>query len=158
MRPTRWPTLVSLLLIAAAVTWGFLRVADSRGSSMPPLPWAAPAGIAAIAAAVLISTIALRRRMGGRLGTKPPHPIGVARLAVLGKTASHVGPVLAGGYAGYLLILLPDLEVGSRRERAVVALVAVLAGLLLTGAGLLLERACRVPPPPQEPGVPTGIA
>jgi hypothetical protein len=34
----------------------------------------------------------------------------------------------------------------------------MLAAALLTAAGLLLERACRVPPPADEVGLPTGTA
>jgi hypothetical protein len=40
--------------------------------------------------------------------------------------------------------LLPSLDIGDRRDRALLAGGAVLASLLLTAAGLLLERTCRV--------------
>jgi uncharacterized protein DUF3180 len=158
MRPTRWPSLLAFFVVAAAISWGVLRVAETRGSTLPPLPWAAPVGLGAIAVAVLSSTVALRRRMSGRPGTKPAHPIGIARMAVLGKTSCHVGAVLGGGYAGYLLLLLPDLSLTARRDRALIAGLAVLASLVLTAAGLLLERACRVPPTDDETGAPSAAA
>ena len=91
VRPTRLSTLIALLLGTGAVSWGALRVAESRGTVLPPLPWAAPLGIALLATAVALSTVALRRRLNGAPGTRPPQPIGVARMAVLGKAASHVG-------------------------------------------------------------------
>lgn len=146
MRPTSPGVLLAWLITTGALVWGALRIAESRGSTPPALPWAGPLGIAFLAAAVLVSTIALRRRLRGSAGTKPPQPLGVARMAVLGKASSHVGAILAGGYAGYLLMLLPSLDIGARRERAVVAAVAVLAGAVLTLAGLFLERSCRVGP------------
>ena len=146
MRPSSPGVLVSWLIATGALVWGALRIAESRGTLPPALPWVGPLGIAFLAAAVLVSTVALRRRLRGSAGTKPPQPLGVARMAVLGKASSHVGAVLAGGYAGYLLMLLPSLDIAARRERAVVAAVAVLAAVLLTLAGLLLERSCRVRP------------
>lgn len=147
MRPTRLAILVALLVGTGAVSWGVLSVAESRGALLPPLPWASPLSIAVLAMAVLISTVALRRRRSGVPGTKPPQPIGVARMAVLGKAASHVGALVGGAYGGYLVFLLPSLDIGGRRDRALVAGAALLAAVLLTAAGLLLERSCRVRPP-----------
>lgn len=148
--PTRLRSLVAFFVGVAAITWGALRIAESRGSVLPQLPWAAPASIAALGIAVLLSAVALRRRLAGAPGSKPPHPIAVSRLAVLGKTSSHVGAVLGGMYGGYLLLLVDELHIGGRRDRAVVALVAVLASLLLVVGGLVLERACRLPPSEEE--------
>ena len=150
MRPTRLSTLVALLLGSGVLSWGALRIAESRGALLPPLVWVNPLGIAFLAVAVLLSTMALRRRLNGDPGTKPPHPIGVARMAVLGKASAHVGALVGGAYGGYLVLLLPHLDIGGRRDRALVAAAALLASLLLSGAGLLLERTCRVKPPPGD--------
>ena len=158
MRPTRVGTLVALLVGAAAASWGVLRIAESRGAILPRLPWTAPFGIALIGVVVLVSAIALRSRLRGSPGTTPPQPIGVARMAVLGKASSHVGPLLGGMYGGYALILLPDLDIEGRRERALVAVVAVFAALFLTAAGLVMERICRVRPPGDDTaGPPAGL-
>ena len=138
---TRISTLVALLVGTAAVTWGALHIAETLGSALPQLAWTAPAGVAVLAVVVLVTAVALRRRLGrGR----PPDPLGMARMAVLGKASAHVGPIVGGLYAGYLVVLLPDLEIESRNERAVLCGVALLAAVLLAGAGLLLERTCRV--------------
>ena len=82
----------------------------------------------------------------------------MARMAVLGKASAHVGPLVGGLYLGYLLVLLPDLEIGSRREPRMLCLVAVLAAVLLSAAGLLLERLCRVPPSSTDDEVPAARA
>jgi hypothetical protein len=147
VKPTKLSILVALLLGSGALCWGALSIAESRGNMLPPLPWTAPLAIGFLAAAVLMSTVALRRRLSGDPGTKPPHPIGVARMAVLGKAASHVGALFGGAYGGYFVLLLPHLNIAGRRDRALVAGAALLAAVLLTAAGLLLERACRVKPP-----------
>ena len=157
MKPTRLATLVALLISAGVVTWGALRIEESRGTVPPPLPWAAPFGIALLGIGVLVSAIALRRRLRGTPGTRPPQPIGVARMAVLGKASSHVGSLLGGVYGGYAVLLVPSLDIDARRERAIVAVIALLAALLLVVAGLLLERTCRVEPPRGDREPPPGM-
>jgi hypothetical protein len=156
--PSRLSTLLALAIGAAAVAWGAVRLSEGRGATLPPLPWAAPVGLAVLALAVLASAVALRARLRGRPGTRPPRPLGVARMAVLGKASAHAGALLAGAYAGYVLVLAPSLGIEARRDRALVAAAATLAAVLLTAAGLLLERTCRVrggddgTPPPAASG------
>ena len=82
----------------------------------------------------------------------------MARMAVLGKASAHVGPLVGGLYGGYLLVLLPGLEIDARRERAILCLVALLAAVGLSLAGLLLERTCRVPPADTEDDLPAAHA
>jgi hypothetical protein len=114
------------------------------------VPWSAvdgdaafpPAGLFALGVVVLATALGLRSRL--QRGEKRPHPLSMARMAVLGKASAHVGPIVGGLYGGYALVLLPTLDIGDRRDRAVLAGVAVLAALLLTAAGLFLERICRV--------------
>jgi hypothetical protein len=65
-------------------------------------------------------------------------------MAVLGKASAHVGPIVGGLYLGYLVLLLPGLDIDSKRDRAVLCAVALAASALLSAAGLLLERSCRV--------------
>ena len=144
MRPTRIRVLVALLLGVAAVTWGVLQIMLDRGAVLPPLTWTAPSCIALLAIVVLATALGLRARLDDP--AKRPHPLSMARMAVLGKASAHVGPIVGGLYAGYLLVLLPGLEIASRRDRSVLCLVALLASIGLSVAGLLLERACRVPP------------
>ncbi len=150
MRPTRIATLVALLLGCGAVSWGVLRIMEDRGQVLPPLPWGAPFGIAGLAVVVLVSALSLRGRMRGRPGSRPPQPLGVARMAVLGKASAHVGPLLGGLYGGFLVLLLSSLGVEARRDRAIVAAVALLASVALSAAGVFLERICRVEGPSED--------
>lgn len=144
MRPTRPATLVALLVAIAAIAWGVLQVSSNRGATLPPVAWTAPAGIAALAVVVFVSALALRARL--RRPDKRPHPLSMARMAVLGKASAHVGPIVGGLYGGYLLVLVPGLEIDGRRDRALACLAALLASVALSTAGLLLERSCRLPP------------
>ena len=158
MKPTRVSTLVWLFVAVAVGAWGVLRLADRRGSVLPQITWTAPVLIGLLGVVVVIAAFALRARLRGGPGVRPPQPLGVARMAVLGKASSHVGAIVAGLYTGWALVLLPSLEIEARRDRAIVTVVAVLASLLLTGAGLFLERICRIRPPGADqppPAVPT---
>jgi MFS family permease len=135
-------SLVALFVAIAAVVWGALTLVEDRGGVLPPLSWSAPAGVLALGVVVLVTALASRSRP--RRDEKRPHPLSMAQMAVLGKASAHVGPIVGGLYGGYALVLLPTLDIGDRGDRAVLAGGAVLAALVLTGAGLLLERTCRV--------------
>jgi uncharacterized protein DUF3180 len=156
VRPTRVGTLLSLLLAVAAVAWGGLRISVNRGATLPPVAWTAPAGIALLAVVVLVTALALRARL--TVPAKRPHPLSMARMAVLGKASAHVGPLVGGLYGGYLVVLLPGLEIDARRERALICLAALLASAGLSAAGLLLERFCRVPPSEHDEEIPATLA
>ena len=156
MIPTRIRVLVAMLLGVAAVTWGVLQIMLDRGEVLPPLTWTAPSFIALLAIVVLATALGLRARLDDP--AKRPHPLSMARMAVLGKASAHVGPIVGGLYAGYLLVLLPGLEIASRRDRSVLCLVALLASIGLSVAGLLLERACRVPPSGTDEQIPAARA
>lgn len=158
MKPTRVRDLVSILLMVAALAWGALRIAESRGVPLPGVNWAAPGFLFLLAVAVFVVVLALRPRLRG---DKPrPNPLGVARMAVLGKSSAHVGPIVGGLYLGYLVLLLGRLDVDDPRRRALVCVAALVASALLAGAGLLLEWTCRIKDdedddslPPQVPAV-----
>jgi hypothetical protein len=141
--PTRVGTLVALLLGTAALCWGALQISTNRGGMLPALTWTAPFLVGVLAVAVLLTALGLRSRLA-RPAKRPP-ALAMARLAVLGKASAHVGPLVGGLYAGYLVVLLPGLDIETRRDRAVICLVALLAAVLLSGAGLMLERLCRIP-------------
>ena len=123
---------------------------------LPPLTWTAPAGVVVLAVVVLLTALALRSRLARP--EKRPHPLAMARLAVLGKASAHVGPLVGGLYAGYLVALLPGLDIEPRRDRAVICLVALLAAVALSAAGLWLERLCRVPPSDADADLPASPA
>ena len=152
MKPTRVATLLALLIGTAALAWGALQISVNRGGMLPQLTWTAPAGVLLTAVVVLLTALALRSRLARP--EKRPHALAMARLAVLGKASAHVGPLVGGLYAGYLVALLPGLGIEPRRDRAVICLAALLAAVLLSAAGLWLERLCRVPPSDADPDLP----
>jgi hypothetical protein len=66
-------------------------------------------------------------------------------MLALSRSCVIVGALFAGGYGGFALAFVNDLDTPLGHERAVNGGVAALAGLLLLVAALLLERACRLP-------------
>jgi len=68
-----------------------------------------------------------------------------AKMLALSRSCVIVGALFLGGYAGFALSFVDDLDTQFGRERAVHAGVAALAALVLLVAALLLERACRLP-------------
>ena len=68
-----------------------------------------------------------------------------AKMLALSRSCVIVGALFAGGYGGFALAYIGDLDTPLGQERALNGGVAAAAGLLLLVAALLLERACRLP-------------
>lgn len=67
------------------------------------------------------------------------------RMLSLAKASAVVGALVGGYYGGFALAFIGELDVTLGKERFIRALAAAVAGLFLLAAGLLLERACRLP-------------
>jgi hypothetical protein len=151
---TRWQTLVSITVVVTAVGWFVLRMLERASVDVPPVPWLVSAVMLVIAAVVLVMGWQVRQFLRGKRPTLDP--IRAARTAVLAKAAGFAGSLLAGWYLSQVLIVLGDLAISARRDRAATAVVATAAAVLLAVAGLVVEWFCRVPPPPEpEPEPPT---
>ena len=101
MRPTRVRTLIVLAVVVGVLAWLFLHAVDTRGNTLPSLPWTAPAGVLALALVVGVSWVTVRRRRDpAQSRLRPIDPLGMARMAVLGKAAGHVGAALLGSKVG----------------------------------------------------------
>lgn len=151
MTPTRLGSLLGAGLAATVVA--YLVVRTSYGS-LPPLPGYAP--VTLVLLAIFLGGLArtVRERIAGRRSRRGRalHPLQIARAAALAKASSLAGAVLTGLYGGFLAHVLP-LQAEQARDDAVIAASSCAAALALTGAALLLERACRTPdvPPSVEP-------
>jgi|SRR5215207_387457 len=151
MTPTRWTTLLAIALVATAVVWALLSVWDGVvGVVSLTLPWTAPIALAFVAAVLLAVAANLRRRLADEIQRARVNPFFAVRAAMFARAGSRTGALIAGAYAGVTLFYLPDLDVPARRDRVVVAAVSILASLAVVGAGLYLERVCRLPEPPDE--------
>jgi hypothetical protein len=82
---------------------------------------------------------------------------GVKMLA-LSRSSLIVGGLFGGGYGGYALSFVPDVDTPLGSARVWHAGAAAVAGLLLVAAALLLERACHIPGGDDEDPEPNGAA
>ena len=70
---------------------------------------------------------------------------------VLARACAYVGALAAGVYFGYAVSWLGVSSSDLAGQRAFRSACAGVAGVLVVVGGLLLERACRVPPEDDEP-------
>jgi lysylphosphatidylglycerol synthetase-like protein (DUF2156 family) len=128
--------------------WLFHRVVYGGPTFAPLVPWSHSLALALIASILFVTARSTRRTIQQRHGGLTPHHF-VNRLA-LARACAYVGSLAAGAYFGYALSWV-HVDSGLATERIVRSAVAGVAGVLVVVAGLLLERACRVPPEDDEP-------
>jgi Protein of unknown function (DUF3180) len=148
LRPTSPATLVVAALVAAAIGWLFIA---NDYSDFPQVTWLPGIITAGLGVLEIIAALTTKARIDRRPGTEPVDPLTVVRYVVLAKASSLVG-ALFGGFFGAVAVWL--FASRGRLAAATSDLPPALGGffgalLLLIGA-LLLERACRVPPQPDE--------
>ncbi|WP_156610968.1 DUF3180 domain-containing protein [Auraticoccus cholistanensis] len=131
------------LVIGALLGYGVSAAYRALDAAPPQVPWLSPATLLVLVAFVALLARSAHTRIQVRRERVEPSRA-VVWLA-LGKAAAIGGAAVLGGYLAYGLSFWTRLEAESPRERLVVSLVAAVAGVLLTVAGLALERACRVP-------------
>ena len=147
MTPTRPWVLVALASIAGVV--GYLLTSSYYADVASSPPRLAPALILLIAFAEAYTASMTKARLTGRPGTRPVNPLVVARLAALAKASSPVGALGFGAYAGFLgYVARLSTPVANADTRT--AAFGTACSLGLVAAGLLLERACRAPRPPED--------
>lgn len=155
LKPTEPAWLVVAGLAAAAVAW---LLVSNLYQSLPPLGWPPViiiGGLAVLEAVMAQNTWERVHQRGGatvrlgRAGREPVEPLTVARFAVLAKASSVASALFLGFYAGLLPWLLIE---SGRLPDAAADLPPAVGGLIASGgllaAALWLERACRVPEPP----------
>ncbi|MGY1635713.1 DUF3180 domain-containing protein [Geodermatophilus sp. SYSU D00742] len=156
MRPVSRRDLVVLAVGLAVAAWLVVRAAYG---SLPELGWWLPVPLAVLAVAELLGARTLRARLAAQRDRRPPaergtappvrpvEPMLVARAAVLAQASAYVGAAFVGIWLGVLAHVAPAV---SRLEAAggdtVTGVVGVVCAAALTGAALVLESVCRVPP------------
>jgi hypothetical protein len=146
IRPTSVSGLVVAALAAAAVGWLLLSMLYAR---MPPLPWPPIVVVAALALAEAFLAQNTSARIQRKPGTPRVDPLAVARYVALAKASALVGALAAGFSAGLVAWLVLEPTKAARDDRPT-AIGGLVAAVLLVGAALWLERACRVPPDPDR--------
>jgi hypothetical protein len=148
LRPTNIGTLILFALGTAAVSWF---VMGKFFGDIPDLTWLAGLTLAGLAVVEAIAAHNTRARIERRPRAGAVHPLLIARLAVLAKASSLAGAIFAGAYGGVAAWALSERGRLSVADANLPPSIGGLVGALaLVAAALLLERACRVPNPPDD--------
>jgi F0F1-type ATP synthase membrane subunit c/vacuolar-type H+-ATPase subunit K len=128
--------------------WLFHRVVYGGPRFAPMVSWGQPLALVLVAAILLGTAWSTRRSIRQWHGALSPHHA-VNRL-VLARACAYVGSLMAGAYFGYAVSWL-GVDSDLQTQRLITSAIAGVSGLLVVAAGLILERACRVPPEDDAP-------
>jgi hypothetical protein len=148
LRPTSAAVLTGWGVAGLVGGWLLHPLAERVNGVAPVVSWAQPAALLLLALTVGITAWHTWRSVQVRRERLEPHRA-VNRL-VLGRAGALVGAFVAGGYLGYAVSWI-GVAAELAGQRIIRCLVAVVAGVLLTVGGLVLERACRVRSDRPEP-------
>ena len=146
VKDARGVTVRLVLTVVVAVTglsWIVLRWWTDSGHVLPGPSWGSAVLLVFMAAGIYVAGLPVRRWQRGE-STKPLSMVRALRTLVLAQAAALTGAMVTGWYAALVLLRLGDLDVAAVRADALGTLVLVGAGVLLTVAGLLAQRMCRV--------------
>src|SRR4051794_34017664 len=144
------PTSISVLIVAglAAAGLGWLLLSFSY-QSLPDLPWSPVIVLAVLAVAEGLLAQNTSARIQRKPGTLPVDPLAVARYVALAKASSLVG-ALSSGFSAGLLTWLAMEPTEPAHDDLPAAAGGLVAAVMLVGAALWLERACRIPDQPDS--------
>jgi hypothetical protein len=131
-------------------------IAEVTAGYPPVLPWSGPLVLVFVAAVVGAMAYTTWRRV--QVNKKSMEPERGIRSVALGKASALGGMAMAAGYLVLVVLSLDNLSVVAAQQRVLRGSVAAVAGLLLAAAGLWLERACRIPDPPDDDDDPAPAA
>jgi hypothetical protein len=138
---------IRLVLLLGVVACGFaylaLRLWTGQGGALPPASWTGLIVLVFMASGVFFAGLPVRRFLRGQ-ATKPLNTIRAMRTLVLAQACALTGAVVTGWYTAQVLLLLPDLDVSSRRTLAIRLAALAAGGVLMVVAGLAVQAMCRV--------------
>jgi hypothetical protein len=138
---------IRLVLLVSVVATGFfyliLRRWTEQGGTLPPASWGGLVVLVFMAAGVFFAGLPVRRFLRGK-ATRPLNPMRAMRTLVLAQASALTGALVAGWYVAQVLVLLPVLDVPSRRTMAIRLAALAAGGVLMVVAGLLTQAMCRV--------------
>jgi hypothetical protein len=139
----------AVALVVGALSWMGWTLALNAGHLLPSPSWLSALLPVLMAALVLSAGVPVRRFLRGQ-ATRPLSPIRATRTLVLAQAAALTGAAVLGWYAGQLVCALSDLGMDHNRVVLWPLVATSVAGLALAVAGLLTQRMCRIPTPPED--------
>lgn len=148
LRLTRPRTLGLAALAGALGALLFVVVAQRMAGHPPVLPWTGPLMLLFVAAILAGMAFTTWRRI--QIRRAPIEAQRAVTFLALGKASAIGGAAIAAGYLVFVFVTGGNLSAAGPQQRVIRGLVAAAAGVLIGVAGLWLERACRVPEPPED--------
>ncbi len=139
---------IVVLIMLATLALGYLAQrwwAMRGGALFTPSPMSFVL-LAFMGGGVFAAGLPIRRWKRDR--TRPPvNPLRALRTLVLAQACAITGALVTGWYLALSLVLLPDGDAASIRQRILLAGLLAVAGVGLTVIGLWVQSVCRVEPP-----------
>lgn len=150
---TRPRDLAIAAVVGGLAGWLLVSAIEAASGQPPQLPWVGPLVLWFVVALVAGLAYTTWRRIQVRRERIEPER--AVTFLAFGKASAIGGAAIAGGYLVFALLAIGHLDAEGPQQRLVRGLVAAVAGAAIGAAGLWLERACKVPDPPEdEDGVP----
>lgn len=144
LRPvSRW-ILIALAALGVAIGWTVVIVIENGGGVAPTVSWLTPVAWGFLAALLFLAARNTHQRIQVRRERIEPQR--AVFFLLLAKASAFVGALSAGVYTGFALSFVDSFEASGPRNRTIICGLAALLAVAVVIAGLLLERACRVPP------------
>lgn len=144
LRPRHLLTVAAAVFLVSAIVWNFY---TGSGRLLPGPTWLTLAVVLVLAGLVLWGGWQVRSYQRGAL-TKEFTVLRAARTLRLAQAASLTGAAVAGWFLGHLAILLPDRDLTPYSRQIVPLLLIIASAVVLTVAGLVAQRWCRLPEDP----------
>ncbi|MBB5838566.1 DUF3180 domain-containing protein [Kribbella italica] len=148
VRPTSRRLLIAIAVLGTAIGVTMVKAIESGGGVAPTVSWLTLVAWSFLAALLFVAARNTNQRVQVRR-----ERIEASRavfLLMIGKASAFVGALCTGVYAGFALSFVNAVGSSGPRNRVITAGVAAVISVLVVTAGLLLERACRVPEDPDE--------
>jgi len=156
MKQTRVSTLISNAIATAILSWGLSQLLVRLGGQVPLSTTNFLATLPVIAIVLLLLALPIFRYRAAikeaiakpneakQTPVKRVDPFYALRVALLAKAVSIAGAIFTGWHAGVLLAVLgaPQITVNG----VVRSTIGLVASLLMTASGIVVERSCKVPP------------
>jgi hypothetical protein len=153
VQQTKIRVLVVLAILSASVGWSLAQLWPTWFSQGFPVSSGSAIAMILVAISLLVWTLMTRARLNPEAGLKRLHPLVAARTAALAMSASRVGALALGFYAGVLLSNIVAIESTAGSDRIKAAAVTAVASFITIVIALWLERICRIKEPPTESDV-----
>ncbi|WP_270887237.1 DUF3180 domain-containing protein [Pedococcus sp. 5OH_020] len=148
-RGLRWSQLAAITVVVGVIAWMGWRLYLNRGHLLGPASWVSSVLIVVMAILVVAAGLPVRRFLRGE-ARRPLSPIRAARTLVLAQAAALTGAAVLGWYAAQAAHAISDLDLPGYRDLLWRLLALCVAALVLTAAGMLTQRMCRVEPPEDD--------